>query len=136
VDDPSNADIAFTRNRIRRVVMPALEQAFPQFRDTFARSARHAAQAQELLDEVAAQDLRGMDGLPRITSLQALSRPRQANVLRHWLRSVHAQTPSAAQMDELLDQVAACATRGHAIRLKVAGGYVTRDGPTLQFTGS
>ena len=134
VDDPSNADTAFTRNRIRRLVLPALAQAFPQFRETFARSGRHAAQAQELLEEVAAQDLRAMDGVPRITALQSLSRPRQANVLRHWLRSVHAATPSAAQMDELLDQVADCATRGHAIRLKVARGYVTRDGACLQFT--
>ncbi|MDP3709055.1 MAG: tRNA lysidine(34) synthetase TilS, partial [Polaromonas sp.] len=55
LDDPSNTDERFTRNRIRARLLPALDQAFPQFRSTFARSARHAAQAQELLLEVAQQ---------------------------------------------------------------------------------
>ena len=57
IDDPTNADTAFTRNRIRHELLPALEKAFPQFRETFARSARHAAQAQELLAALAADDL-------------------------------------------------------------------------------
>ena len=49
---------------------------------------------------------------------------RQANVLRHWLRTAHQARPSAAQMEELLDQVEACATRGHDIRIKVGTGFV------------
>jgi tRNA(Ile)-lysidine synthase len=42
VEDPSNADEKFTRNRIRARLLPALEATFPQFRETFARSAEHA----------------------------------------------------------------------------------------------
>jgi tRNA(Ile)-lysidine synthase TilS/MesJ len=53
VEDPTNQDEQFTRNRIRAQLLPALDRAFPQFRDTFARSAAHAAEAQEILDEVA-----------------------------------------------------------------------------------
>ena len=133
IDDPTNADVAFTRNRIRHKLLPALQEAFPQFRETFARSARHAAQAQALLGEVAQQDLDAMDGEPRIASLQRLSRARQANVLRHWLRAAHAQSPSAAQLDELLEQVAACTTRGHQLRLKVGQGWVRREGAHLRY---
>src|SRR5438105_1463789 len=48
VEDPTNTDTRFIRNRIRHQVLPALAAAFPQFRATFARSARHAAQAQRL----------------------------------------------------------------------------------------
>lgn len=131
VEDPSNADTGLTRNRIRHQVLPALESAFPQFRDTFARSARHAAQAQLLLDEVAAADLAAMDGAPAIEALQRLSRERQANLLRHWLRSAHGQAASTAQLEELLDQVRDCRTRGHAIRLKAGGGFVERQGTRL-----
>jgi len=131
IEDPTNADVQYTRNRIRARLLPALEEAFPQFRDTFARSAAHAAQAQQLLDEVAAEDLGRMGLPPVIARLQALSRARQANVLRHWLRSVHGTVPSAAQLQELLAQLAACTTRGHRIHLKVGAGFVERRGPTL-----
>ena len=131
VEDPTNTDQRFTRNRIRAQLLPALEAAFPAFRDTFARSASNAAQAAELLDELAQQDLLRVGAPPHITVLQGLSRARQANVLRHWLRVAYATTPSAAQLGELLNQLAACTTRGHRIHIKVGRGFVVRSGPQL-----
>jgi tRNA(Ile)-lysidine synthase len=133
VEDPTNSDTSFTRNRIRHLLLPALEQAFPQYRETFARSSRHAAQAQELLETVAAEDLARMAGTPAITALQLLPRARQANLLRHWLRTAHAASASAAQLDELLEQVADCKTRGHQIKIKVGHGYVERQGERLTY---
>ena len=131
VEDPTNTDQRYTRNRIRAQLLPALEAAFPAFRDTFARSASNAAQAAELLDELAQQDLLRVGAPPHITVLQGLSRARQANVLRHWLRVAYATTPSAAQLGELLNQLAACTTRGHRIHIKVGRGFVVRSGPQL-----
>lgn len=131
VEDPSNASEQFTRNRIRARLLPVLEAAFPQFRATFSRSAAHAAQAQQVLDEVAAQDLAAAGVPPRISAVQALSRPRQANLLRHWLWVLHGVTPSSAQLNELLEQVAACTTRGHRLHLKVGAGFVLREGAAL-----
>jgi tRNA(Ile)-lysidine synthase len=131
VDDPSNQDTRYSRNRLRQRLMPALAEVLPHYRQTLARSARHAAQAQALLDEVAAQDLEQVGCPPRLQALQALSAARQANVLRHWLVGSHGVRPSAAQLDELLAQVAACTTRGHRIALKVATGHVRRQGPEL-----
>lgn len=131
VEDPTNSNEQFTRNRIRARLLPVLAEAFPAFRDTFARSASHAAQAQEVLDEVATQDFARVGDPPRIAALQALSRARQALVLRHWLRIGHATTPSTAQLNELLDQVAACTTRGHRLHLKVGQGHVLRQGAVL-----
>jgi len=115
------------------VVLPALAQAFPQFRATFARSIGHAAQAQELLDELAAQDMETVGNPPRIATLQTLSHARQANVLRHWLMQAHGCAPSAAQLDQLLSQVRACTTRGHRIHLKVAAGFIERKGDFLHW---
>lgn len=136
IEDPSNTDERFTRNRIRARLLPALAQAFPQFRETFARSARHAAQAQAVLLEVAREDLQLLGSPPEIRALQLLSGPRQANALRHWLLDAHQATPSAAQLDQLLAQVAACTTRGHRIHLKVAHGHVTRAGAHLHYSAA
>lgn len=133
VEDPSNQDERYTRNRIRARLLPVLESAFPAFRDTFPRSAGHAAQASELLLEIAQQDLDAVGLPPRIAALQALSRARQANLLRHWLRQAHQTTPAAAQLDELLCQVAACTTRGHRIHIKVGRGFVAREGVLLRW---
>jgi tRNA(Ile)-lysidine synthase len=133
IEDPSNSDPKFTRNRIRAQVIPALADALPAFRETFARSAAHAAQAQEVLNEVAAQDLSLIGIPPRIQAVQQLSRARQALVLRHWLRQHHATTPSTAQLNELLGQIGACTTRGHRLHLKVGQGFVERAGEHLDW---
>jgi tRNA(Ile)-lysidine synthase len=54
-------------------------------------------------------------------------------VLRHWLRRDHgaAAVPTQTQLQELLDQLAACRTRGHRIHLKVGAGFVERQGVVL-----
>ena len=134
VDDPSNTDTRFTRNRIRALLMPAWDACFPGFRPMLARSARHAAQAQRLLDELAAIDLAHTGAPPQIERLQTLSRDRQANALRHWLRTSVGVAAATAQLDELLDQIEACTTRGHRIHIKVGPGQVAREGEHLQYT--
>ena len=131
VEDPTNRDIRFTRNRIRVELLPVIEQVFPSFRQTFARSASHAAQAQTLLQELAEQDLSHVGNPPVIKALQQLSEARQSNVLRHWLALEHSQA-SAAQLQALLVQVKACTTRGHHIDIKVGRGFVRRDGDVLR----
>ena len=131
VEDPTNTDTRYTRNRIRAELLPVIEQAFPSFRQTFARSAAHAAQAQTLLQEMAQQDLLQVGNPPAIKALQQLNEARQSNVLRHWLMLEHSQA-SAAQLQALLLQVKACTTRGHHIDIKVGRGFVRRDGPVLR----
>ncbi|MDD0809570.1 tRNA lysidine(34) synthetase TilS [Curvibacter sp. RS43] len=131
IEDPSNQDLRYTRNRIRHQLLPVLQSVFPQHRATMARSARHAAQAQTLLTELADEDLKRVGSPPAIALLQGLSPARQANVLRHWLRLAHGCQPSELQLQELLRQVAACTTRGHRIHLKVGRGQVLREGGVL-----
>ncbi len=131
VEDLTNTDTRYTRNRIRAELLPVIEQAFPAFRQTFARSASHAAQAQKLLQEIAEQDLQQVGHPPAIQALQQLSEARQSNVLRHWLALEQSQA-SAAQLQALLVQVKACTTRGHHIDIKVGRGFVRRDGAVLR----
>lgn len=132
VEDPSNQELQFTRNRIRQRLLPALQDTFPSFRQTFARSARHAAQAQQLLTELAQQDLQTAGDPLRIKTVQTLNEARQVNLLRYWLTSREVQA-SSAQIDALLVQIKACTTRGHQIDIKVGNGFVRREGECLHW---
>lgn len=95
IEDPSNADERFSRNFLRRQVMPSLAGRWPQASTSLARSASHLAEAQQLLEELAEIDLlaaRGESALPwlplpslDLASVAALSDVRQRNLLRHWL---------------------------------------------------
>ncbi len=134
VDDPTNQDQRFVRNRVRARLMPAWVETFPGFRSAVARTSRHAAQAQQLLDDLARIDLDQVGVPPQIASLQPLQRRRQANAIRYWLKNLANVAPSEAQMNELLDQIDACRTRGHHIRIKVASGFVERSGPCLGYS--
>lgn len=133
IEDPTNTDTRFTRNRIRAELMPVLRAVFPQCLDTFTRSSRHAAEAEALLQELALDDWQrvGISADCSIAALQSLSRARQANVLRFWLKTQHATIPSTVQLHELQRQLQACTTRGHRIHLKVGAGFVQRRGKVL-----
>ncbi len=133
IEDPSNTDLRFTRNRLRHTVLPVLEEHFPGFRTSVARSARLAAQAATLLQELAQIDLQQIGNPPQIAQLHTLAPHRQANALRHWLKTAHGVIGSESQMLALLQVIAACQTRGHRIHIKVGNGYVSRNGPVLQW---
>lgn len=137
IEDPTNTNERFTRNRLRGQIMPNLKAAFPHALETMGRSAMHAAQAQTLLDELAQDDLMRVGSAsktePSIRALRLLSRPRQANLLRHWLKHRLHVIPSNAQLNELLDQLQACTTRGHRIHIKVGQGFVERQGDALHW---
>ena len=133
VDDPSNAETQFARNRIRHLVMPALLEAFPAMVETLGRSARHCASARQLVDQLAQQDLSHVGLPPGIDQLRTLPDDRLINVLRHWLVRVAGRAPTTAQVDELRKQLRAASTRGHRIQLKVSSGHVCREGAVLTF---
>jgi tRNA(Ile)-lysidine synthase len=130
VEDPSNTDTRFTRNKIRHHLLPPLQDAFPEIAPMMARSAKHIAQAQRLLVELAQWDLQHVGNPPHIKALQTLGEDRLSNVLRHWLVSESCQA-SDAQLLELMRQIRACQTRGHHIELKVGLSQVQRQGEIL-----
>jgi tRNA(Ile)-lysidine synthase len=133
IDDPTNADTRFTRNRLRHDLMPVMTRAFPSMVEALGRTARHCAEANQLLQALAQQDLLTAGQPPKLAHVQSLPAARQANLLRQWLVEEAGRAPSTAQLDELRKQIAAATTRGHRIHLRVGSGWVQRQGNVLVF---
>ena len=141
VDDESNADVRFARNRLRAQVWPALTRAFPSAEVTLARAAAHQADAAYLLEDLAAIDAGHCvaDGALQLATFNALSRPRRANLLRHWLVESGVNVPGTETLREWLQQLASpeptqsiclrCADGQTTIRVYRGAAYVVHDVP-------
>ena len=103
IEDPSNADETLDRNYLRRQVLPALAQRWPGAARTVARSARHIAAAQNLLDTLARADLaRAADGPAlSVATLRGLPLERRRNVLRFWISQSGRAAPDAPRLEEI-----------------------------------
>ncbi|WP_052267181.1 tRNA lysidine(34) synthetase TilS [Pandoraea pulmonicola] len=117
VEDPSNDNRHYLRNALRHDVMPAIAAHVPAYRETLSRFARHAAQAQSLLDQLAQLDFErasatvageaseiGEAGLQR-SRVQALGAERLANLLRYWVARRGMAMPPEARLDEWVRQI-------------------------------
>jgi tRNA(Ile)-lysidine synthase len=140
VTDPTNTDQRYTRNALRARVLPALQTVAPSFRASLARSAEHAAQAQELLDEYAHISLQVLSVsydkyAISIVACMQLSEAQLSNALRYWLKTVHGTQASAAQLAELQAQIATSQRHGapRKLSIKVGHGRVFRQGNALKF---
>jgi tRNA(Ile)-lysidine synthase len=106
VEDESNADPRYTRNRLRRDLLPAWEADFPGAVPALARAAGHFQEASDLLDELAAQDAAGCGGGDwSLHAFAALSEARQGNLLRWAVRRRGSPPPEAARLAEALRQL-------------------------------
>ena len=99
IEDPSNQDESYRRNAVRRSLLPQLEKVQQGAISNLARSARHLAEAQDLLNQLADIDLGLIDrpeGLSKtnLLRLYKTSQPRAKNAVRRWLNKHHLANPS------------------------------------------
>ncbi len=108
IDDPTNTDRRFDRNFLRHEILPQLASRWPDVAARLQRSAGHAGEAATLLVELAEIDLGRIGGraerLP-IDSLTQLSPERQRNLIRHALRCLGLSTPTAMQLEQVMNEV-------------------------------
>jgi tRNA(Ile)-lysidine synthase len=107
LEDPANHDVAHDRNYLRLHVVPQLTQRWPAAPRMAQRLARQMAEAEAILEAAAADDARflpGVDRVPRAV-LAALDPDRQRNLLRFVLRRNGLGTPSARQLQELVQSL-------------------------------
>jgi tRNA(Ile)-lysidine synthase len=97
VEDESNDNHRFDRNFCRHEVLPKIEVRWPAYRESWQRSAQLCAEADILLDDLAAIDFEEVKcPIPSVINakkLQLLSEGRQRNTLRYWLGLAGAPEP-------------------------------------------
>jgi tRNA(Ile)-lysidine synthase len=106
IDDDSNADTRFARNRLRHDVWPSLSKAFPGAEASLSTAAEWAQEASECLFDLAQIDLdavrtrtdKGLD----LLAFHRLSKPRRSNALRAWLKEATGASASATQVSRLV----------------------------------
>lgn len=103
IEDDSNTDPRYARNRLRLQVWPALGEAFPQAEASLAQAAGWAQEALALQRELADGDLSmladaaGLD----LAGVWQLSPARASNLLRAWLRRETGQAAPASLVRRL-----------------------------------
>ncbi|ALO34340.1 tRNA(Ile)-lysidine synthetase [Colwellia sp. MT41] len=110
VEDESNLDTCFDRNFIRQQLMPLLRQRWPSISNTINRSASHCLAGQELLDELAEQDLslcRASEESLHIEQLTLLSIARFNNLIRFFMAQHACLMPTTEQVKQVRLQLAA-----------------------------
>jgi tRNA(Ile)-lysidine synthase len=107
VEDDSNTDLAFERNYLRHRVLPAIRARWPGAAGAVARSARHAAEGQQLLTEVARRDVEraSLGASLSVASLRVLPPARRRNALRHWIGEAGCIQPDERRLLQLAGRV-------------------------------
>lgn len=109
IEDESNGDDKYDRNFLRLRIVPLLQQRWPHFARSVARSADLCGEQEQLLDELLAEQLAGLmspQGALLIEPLCTVSEARRFALLRRWLGHHRAAMPSRAALQRLWQEVA------------------------------
>ena len=107
VEDESNADTRHDRNFLRHRVLPVIAEAFPGYRATLSRAARHLAEADEVLSELARADAQlAVSGNKLVLAeLRRIGVARTKNLVRWLLLQQGDAAPEADSLQEGLRQL-------------------------------
>jgi len=107
IEDESNDDTRYFRNHLRHEVLPRIAVHAPHYRASLMRLAKHAADAQQLLDELAHIDSKSVVEREhlKLAPLLALSDPRAKNLLRYFFSQTGIAVPNAVQLHEMLQRL-------------------------------
>jgi tRNA(Ile)-lysidine synthase len=126
IEDDSNALLHLDRNYLRARVLPVLRERWPRAAATVARSARHAAEAQRLLDALGEADAAraACGAMLSAKVLRALTPERRRNALRFWINAAGHLAPPSSRLEEIVGPLLAAR--------EDAQPFVAWDGAVLQ----
>jgi len=120
IEDESNYEQRFDRNFLRHSIFPLLQARWPSVMDNFARSAELQTESQQLLEEMAEEDMHDVlvynqadecetDKLLTQALLALRSKYhddiRLKNILRYWISINHVPLPSRKILQEIITAV-------------------------------
>jgi len=106
-EDESNTNTQFERNYVRHELLPMLDARFQGVKSVLARTAAHLAEANDLLDNLAAIDGAALlqDNSLCMQGLRALTLARAKNLLRYWFARNALAMPNSEQLNEIVQQL-------------------------------
>jgi tRNA(Ile)-lysidine synthase len=109
IEDPSNAEIKFDRNYLRHKIFPELKSNWIACETTISRSARHCAEALQLLNELLQPHLQSAHGgyqnsLSK-SKLLELSPELCRAILRYWIQMNGYSLPDTVHLERIRTEV-------------------------------
>lgn len=114
VEDPSNRDVSYDRNFLRKEILPLLENRWPELSTQLATVASQQASNLRVLEDMASIDLANalvtqdkpfsffkVESMLSIRRLKKLSSPRVLNLLRHWVILTLDKQPTRNLLQEI-----------------------------------
>jgi tRNA(Ile)-lysidine synthase len=105
IEDESNQNTDFSRNFIRHDILSVLKSRWPSMANTLARVAANCAEAQQMLDALALEDLINVKGSVADTlsvkKILHLTPDRQRQILRYWLTQLNFRVPGAKKLQQI-----------------------------------
>jgi tRNA(Ile)-lysidine synthase len=109
IEDESNDSTAFDRNFCRHELLPVIAKRWPTYRENWRRSAELCAEAEALLQELAAQDYALTatqdETVIAVAALAQLSPARQRNLLRYWLQRLRVADPGWNTLQQIVTEL-------------------------------
>lgn len=147
VDDESNADGRFARNRLRLDVWPALQSAFGDAEQVLAQAAAHQADVLACLNDWLAEQLprvtrlvEGAGGLARlglvVQDWSMGSEGQRRELLRAWFRQTTGRTLPSSWVHRLHREAMGGGARRWPLALPSHGGLPALQGDLVLYRGS
>jgi len=109
VEDPSNRNKRMNRNFVRHEIIPAIKSRWPDVSGPVSRTISIHSDVQVLLDEVAMNDLSvcktGNKNLLMIGELRKLTKQRQKNLLRYFIRDLDLPLPGSDHLSHIISDI-------------------------------
>ena len=108
VEDLSNNNTDFSRNFIRKEILPSIKRKWPSCASTISRSAQNLSELFKLNEDLAMIDIQKflVKNICKLSiSVRGLDKYRCNNVIRYWISKNNYRMPSSEQMNSIYSNV-------------------------------